>query len=172
MANAAFWARKRLEILPAYLTVRATDAAVEADRLGLVLCGDESLLGVYTNPSGVVQRRVAVTSAAIATDDGFRWTRVPYAGLVEMVFDGGKSDWDVLTLVDRSGGTWPIHMPGEPEKPVASLSTFLTKVSAARRVFVNRPDCRHDPWFGPGGRRERECGSPHPTSADLAMPTI
>ena len=135
MADTAFWARKRLGVLPQYRTIAAGVAGVEAERLGLPLEAGETLVGVYANRPGIAQTYVAVTSTAIVARKPGGWARMPYATLSTIRFDGGKDSWDVLTLVSADGGELAVQMPGEAEKPVASLAAFLTKVSSARRVF-------------------------------------
>jgi hypothetical protein len=151
MANAALWACKRLGILPRYRVVAADSARAEAERIGLVIDAGETLVGLFTNPAEVVARLLAITSRAVAVGGPGGWARMPYAALSAMRFEGGKEQWDVLTLVSIDGRELPVHMPGEVEKPITSLACFLRKVSAAQQMFdraaIAAASARHrDEW--------------------------
>ena len=152
MGDAAFWARKRLGILPRYRTVTAESARAEAGRIGLTVDAREAPIGVYTNPPGAEQSLVAITSTAVAVREPSAWGRMPYAALSAVRFEGGKDEWNVLTLVSADGRELAVHMPGDVEKPITSLATFLRKASAAEQVFdraaIKAASARHrEQWL-------------------------
>ena len=141
MGDAAFWARKRLGSVSRYRVVPSDAGAsrAEAARIHLDVRPHETLLGVYTNPPASTRKYVAVTSAAIAVGGDTGWRRMPYDALVAIRFCGEKRDWDVITLLAADGTTMAVEMAGGPGKPTTALSTFLLKVSPARREFDRAP---------------------------------
>ncbi len=151
---------------PQYNVVEPGAGPAEAERIGLALAPGESLLGVYVNPPGAFQSRVALTSTRVVTQSSGGWSGLAYATLETVRFSGAPADWDTVTLVAKGGAELVVLMLDDIVKPVCTLSGYLRKVSPADSEFVNRPPIDQTPWFGPGGRREKQLGYPYPDPAE------
>ncbi len=128
-------AHRALRKLPQYRTVASGDDIHASLSRQIILREGETVVGVYENSPGQLDRCVVVTSEGLHIHRGPSWQVVSYREILYVDFPGGEKTLDVDEVFVRLASGRTLCVPisgGDPSigsRDAASFLTFLMRVA-------------------------------------------
>lgn len=142
------YAHRKLRWCLHYHPYRECVSRLPDESLKASLCEGETLLGIYENVPGSLDRCVAITDRGLILKGADGWVSLPYAEMASHVLEVGprgefKLTVEEITLNLRGGGTASVPVLGEyPQwggRDIFSMSMFLDHVLGGRGRRLAEP---------------------------------